>query len=227
MSHVVTQFSFTFTLHRYQTLYIQWSCVLLCDQPYHPTHQSYIFLHIHFWFPVSQYILWVFWKLLSFDLAMPVKNYLLKQGEGHMALAKTFLGANRHPEASREGEIHEATWPCHATSQCHLMRGCDGVLYKCYGIHSNEVLNKYFYYNPKDFVWMSRLTETPGCENTVCEIEQQLENEHDLDFRGLLSDKVIYIKGHWRPLGSTGACQWSKWGRTSPGRTDSRHYAIA
>jgi hypothetical protein len=34
----------------------------------------------------------------------------------------------------------------------------------------------------------------------VCEIEQQLETEHDLDFRGLLSDKVIYIRGHWVPL---------------------------
>ena len=57
------------------------------------------------------------------------------------------------------------------------------------------MLNEYFYYNPKDFI-----TETPACENAVCEIEQQLENEHDLDFRGLLSDKVIYIRGHWVPL---------------------------
>jgi hypothetical protein len=34
----------------------------------------------------------------------------------------------------------------------------------------------------------------------VQEIEQQLENESDLDFQGLLSDKVIYIRGHWVPL---------------------------
>jgi hypothetical protein len=72
--------------------------------------------------------------------------------------------------------------------------------YKRYGIHSNEVLDRYFYYNPKDFVWMCRLTDTPACENAVQEIEQQLENESDLNFRGLLSDKVIYIRGHWVPL---------------------------
>jgi hypothetical protein len=72
--------------------------------------------------------------------------------------------------------------------------------YKCYGIHSNEVLDRYFYYNPKDFIWMCRLTDTPACKNAVQEIEQQLENESDLNFRGLLSDKVIYIRGHWVPL---------------------------
>ena len=72
--------------------------------------------------------------------------------------------------------------------------------FKRYGVHSNEVLNKYFYYNPKDFVWMCRLTDMPACEIAASEIEQQLENEHDLDFRGLLSDKVIYIRGHWVPL---------------------------
>ena len=42
--------------------------------------------------------------------------------------------------------------------------------YKRYGIHSNEVLDRYFYYSPKDFVWMCRLTDTPACENAVREI---------------------------------------------------------
>jgi hypothetical protein len=66
--------------------------------------------------------------------------------------------------------------------------------------NSNEVLDKHFYYNPNDFVWMCRLTDTPACENAVREIEQQLEDESDLDFRGLLSDKVVYLRGHWVPL---------------------------
>jgi hypothetical protein len=65
--------------------------------------------------------------------------------------------------------------------------------YKCYGIHSNKVLDRYFYYNPKVFLWMCHLTDTPACENAVHEIEQQLETKHDLNFQGLLSDKVIYI----------------------------------
>ena len=46
---------------------------------------------------------------------------------------------------------------------------------------------------------MCRQTDMPACEKAVNEIEQQLENEHDLDFRGLLSDKAIYIRGHWIP----------------------------
>ena len=49
-------------------------------------------------------------------------------------------------------------------------------------IHSNKVLDKYFYYNPKDFLWMCHLTDTPACEDAVCEIEQQLENECNIDF---------------------------------------------
>ena len=73
--------------------------------------------------------------------------------------------------------------------------------YKCYGIHSNKVLDKYFYYNPYDFIWMCRLMDTPACEAAVSEIEQQLESEGDLNFRGLLSDNVEYVRGHWVPLG--------------------------
>ena len=34
----------------------------------------------------------------------------------------------------------------------------------------------------------------------MCKIEQQLKSEHDLNFQGLLSDKVVYIRGHWVPL---------------------------
>jgi hypothetical protein len=45
---------------------------------------------------------------------------------------------------------------------------------------------RYLYHNPKEFLWMCRLTDTPACENAVHKIEQQLGNEHDLDFRDLL-----------------------------------------
>ena len=89
----------------------------------------------------------------------------------------------------------------------HLMWGCNILLFKCYGIHSNKVLNKYFYYNPRDFVWMSRVTDTPACEVAVSEIKQQLECDGDLDFWDLLNDKVVYIQGYWIPLGdSNGTC---------------------
>ena len=43
----------------------------------------------------------------------------------------------------------------------------------------------------------------PACEATVIEIEQQLKDEEDLDFQGLLSDKVVYLRGHWVPLAHT------------------------
>ena len=71
---------------------------------------------------------------------------------------------------------------CHAMSQICLTQSCDSMLFKCYSIHSNEVLDRYFYYNPKDFIWMCSLMDTPTCETAVAEIEQQLENEEDLDF---------------------------------------------
>jgi len=86
-------------------------------------------------------------------------------------------------------------------SQTRLIQNCDYMPYKCYGLHSNEVLDKYFYYNPYDFIWMCCLTDTPACEAIVLQIEQQLESEGDLDFQGLLSDKVEYVRGHWVLLG--------------------------
>ena len=72
--------------------------------------------------------------------------------------------------------------PRHATSQPRPMRGCDDMPFKRYGVHSNEVLDGYFYYNPKDFIWMCHSMDTPACEATAAKIEKQLEFEKDLDF---------------------------------------------
>jgi hypothetical protein len=99
-----------------------------------------------------------------------------------MVLANLAGGANRHPGASQEGEMHDTTQPCCATSHPCSLQFCNSMPYKPYGIHSNEVLDKYFYYNSHEFVWMCRLTDTPACELAVAEIEQQLETEGDLDF---------------------------------------------
>jgi len=44
---------------------------------------------------------------------------------------------------------------------------------------------------------MCHLTDTSACEAAVTEIEQPLKNEGDLDFWDLLSDKVVYLRGHW------------------------------
>lgn len=99
--------------------------------------------------------------------------------------------------------MHDVMLSQGATSQPYSTQCCDNMPYKCYGIHSNGILNRYFYYNPIEFIWMCRLMDTPACELAVAEIEQQLEDEHDLDFRGLLRDKVIYRDGHWRPLEAT------------------------
>ena len=72
--------------------------------------------------------------------------------------------------------------PCHATSQPCPTRGCDDMPFKRYGVHSNEVLDRYFYYNPKDFIWMCCLMDTPACKAAEAKIKQQLEFEKDLDF---------------------------------------------
>jgi hypothetical protein len=106
----------------------------------------------------------------------------LEQREGQEALAKPTIGANRHPDTSQEGETYDMMLLQDTTSQLCSMRLYVKMPYKHYGIHSNEVLDRYFYYNPKDFIWMCHLTDTPACKNAVQEIEQQLENESDLDF---------------------------------------------
>jgi hypothetical protein len=120
-----------------------------------------------------------------------------------MVLANLAGGANRHPGVSREGEMHDTTQTCRATSHPHSLQFGNSMTYKPYGIHSNEVLDKYFYYNPHEFMWMCWLTDAPACELAVAKIEQQLEAEGNLDFRGLLSDRIVYANGHWIPLGNT------------------------
>jgi len=62
------------------------------------------------------------------------------------------MGAKRYPNKLQEGEVHDAIW-C-ARSQIWPMQICDYMPYKCYSIHLNEVLDKYFYYNPKMFICM-------------------------------------------------------------------------
>ena len=98
------------------------------------------------------------------------------------ALPNPYWGANRHPRVSLEGVEHDTTQPHRATSQPRPMQGCDDMLFKRYGIHSNKVLDRYFYYNPKDFIWMCCSTDTPACEAAAAEIEQQLKFEKDLNF---------------------------------------------
>jgi len=43
-------------------------------------------------------------------MAMPVKANLLEWIKGHKALANPLVGANRHPNESQEGEVHDMTW---------------------------------------------------------------------------------------------------------------------
>jgi len=144
-------------------------------------------------------------------LAMPAQINILERGMASRALPNLFWGANGHPRASREGVEHDTTQPRRATSQPCPTRGCDDMPFKRYGVHSNEVLDRYFYYNPKDFIWMCRSTDTPACEAAAAEIEQQLECEKDLDFRGILSDKIVYAKGHWVPLEGTNGREEEKY----------------
>ena len=83
---------------------------------------------------------------------MPAQINILEQGMASRALPNPYWGANRHPRASREGVEHDVMQPRHATSQPRPMRGCDDMPFKRYGVHSNEVLDGYFYYNSKDFI---------------------------------------------------------------------------
>jgi hypothetical protein len=91
----------------------------------------------------------------------------LEQRKGQEALANPLMGANKHPNMSQEGEMHDVMLLQGAISQFCLMQSHVEMPYKHYGIHSNEVLDRYFYYNPKDFIWMCCLTDTPACENAV------------------------------------------------------------
>lgn len=161
-----------------------WSYLSLCDIVLSPPQpHPYNFLSTHL---PKLLATWKYSKFLqelslsglaSASLIMP-----LEQKEGQEAPPKPLMGANEHPNASQEGERHDVMLLQDTTLQVGLTRLCIEMPYKCYGIHSNEVLDRYFYYNPKDFVWMCQLTDTPACKNAVQEIEQQLENESDLNF---------------------------------------------
>ena len=58
---------------------------------------------------------------------------------------------------------------------------------------------------------MCRSTDTPACEAAAAKIKQQLEFEKDLDFRGILNDKIVYAKGHWVLLEGTNGREEEKY----------------
>ena len=134
---------------------------------------------------------------------MPAQTNILERGKASGALPNPYWGANRHLRVSREGVEHDMMQLHCATSQLCPMWGCDNMLFKHYSVHSNEGLDRYFYYNPMDFIWMCHLTDTPACKAAAAEIKQQLEIEKDLNFWGILNDKIVYTKGHWVPLEGT------------------------
>ena len=94
-----------------------------------------------------------------------------------------------------------------ATSQTRKLRVCDKTPYRRYGVHSNEILDRYFYYNPIYSTWIVRETGTPVCEYAVSDLEQELARENDLNYSCVDNPHILFYNGQWMPSNSWEAKQ--------------------
>jgi hypothetical protein len=68
-----------------------------------------------------------------------------------------------------------------------------------YGIHNNELLNRFFYYNPCESTWIIRESGTHALESTICLLEQQARSSGGLSYQGIFNHQIMFQDGHWIP----------------------------
>jgi hypothetical protein len=73
------------------------------------------------------------------------------------------------------------------------------IPYMRYGIHNNELLNRFFYYNPCESTWIIRESGTHALESTICLLEQQARSSGGLSYQGIFNHQIMFQDGHWIP----------------------------
>jgi hypothetical protein len=73
------------------------------------------------------------------------------------------------------------------------------IPYMRYGVHNNELLNKFFYYDPCASTWIIRESSTHALESTICLLEQQARSSGGLSYRGILNHHIVFDNGDWIP----------------------------
>jgi hypothetical protein len=68
-----------------------------------------------------------------------------------------------------------------------------------YGVHNNESLDKFFYYDPCESTWIIRESGTHALESTICLLEQQARSSGGLSYRGILNHHIVFHDGDWIP----------------------------
>jgi hypothetical protein len=56
------------------------------------------------------------------------------------------------------------------------------IPYMRYGVHNNELLNKFFYYDPCKSTWIIQESSTHALESTICLLEQQAKSLDGLSY---------------------------------------------
>jgi hypothetical protein len=104
---------------------------------------------------------------------------------------------------------HPQSWPSKARSSYEVPRQhtphhesitCgDNIPYMRYGVHSNELLDKFFYYDPCAFTWIIRESGTHAEESTIGLLEREARSSGGLNYRGIFNSLITFRHGHWIP----------------------------
>jgi hypothetical protein len=74
------------------------------------------------------------------------------------------------------------------------------IPYLRYGVHNNEMLDKYFYYNPCEFAWITRESNTQAGKSVIPLLEQEARSSGGLNYRGIFNHLIAFHNGHWIPV---------------------------
>jgi hypothetical protein len=73
----------------------------------------------------------------------------------------------------------------------------DNISYMRYGVHSNELLDKYFDYNPCTSAWTVRESNTQAEKSVVPLLEQEANSSGGLNYQGIFHPSITFLGGHW------------------------------
>jgi hypothetical protein len=71
-----------------------------------------------------------------------------------------------------------------------------------YGVHNNELLDRYFYYDPCISAWIVQDSDTLAAEFAIHLLEEKVRSSSGLDYQGIFNHHIVFHNGHWIPVAS-------------------------
>lgn len=70
----------------------------------------------------------------------------------------------------------------------------DNISYMRYGVRSNELLDKFFYYNPCTSAWIVRESNTQAEKSVIPCLEEEAKSSGGLNYRGIFHPSITFVE---------------------------------